>query len=481
MQRKQIVVFAVRCICVFILSIAFFSCSKTGSNDNIVIAPITGFNFLSSNNNIPVDANASINGSDIEIFLPPGTNKNALIATYTVPDNSVVKVNGVIQNDGVTPNNFNQPVVYAITTPDGKTQNCTVTLTTDIQSIDDQVVQFMNTYNVPALSLAITKDEQLVYAKAYGQADLEAKQAATTQNLFRIASLSKQLTSIAIMRLMDMGKISMQDKVFGLGSILGFDYGTQPYGPGITDITIDELLHHTCGGWSNDDTTYPDPMFTNPNMTAQQLISWTLDNIPLEYIPGTNYDYSNFGYCILGRVIEKITDMPYTIAVQSLVLKPSGVTDMKIGGNTLAQRYSNEVKYYGQSGENPYIYNITRMDSHGGWIASATDLARVLVHVDGQSGNDILSPQAITTMTTPSIANQNYACGWATNGVNWWHTGSLPGTSGEQAITVQAGNFNFVILTNTRSLDNNYSSDMDQLFWNAQANTTNWPTYDLFQ
>lgn len=144
------------------------------------------------------------------------------------------------------------------------------------------------------------------------------------------------------------------------------------------------------------------------------LISSTLNSRPLEYTPGAHYDYSNFGYCLLGRIIEKITGQTYEEAVKTLVLAPMGITSMKIGGNTLADRLPKEVRYYGQSGEDPYIHNIRRMDAHGGWVASAKDLARFLVYVDGFPVRpDILSSQALTTMITPSAANNGYACGWA--------------------------------------------------------------------
>jgi D-alanyl-D-alanine carboxypeptidase len=347
----------------------------------------------------------------------------------------------------------------------------------DLPGVDSAVTAFMTKYSVPGLSLAITRDEKLVYVKAYGKAD--DTHAATPRNLFRLASVSKQITSIAIMRLMDQGKISLDQKVFGPGAILGTEYGTQPYGPNITNITVGQLLHHTSGGWQNDGT---DPMFTNPAMTAAQLISWTLDNRPLKNAPGTTYAYSNFGYCVLGRVIEKITGMPYAAAVTALVLRPLGITDMSIGGNTLADRKPNEVRYYGQNGEDPYAYNIARMDSHGGWLATATDLAKILVHVDSFPAKpDILTPNAIRVMTTASSASATYACGWLVNGIgSWFHSGSLPGTATEIARTVVRGRYNFVILTNTRSAMPTFSADLDKLFWTAESTVKTWPSVDLF-
>ena len=346
----------------------------------------------------------------------------------------------------------------------------------DVLALDDQVNSFMSTYNVPALSIAITKDEKLVYVKSYGISDRSGNKKAANTDLYRLASLSKQITSVTIMKLLDQGKINLQSKVFGTTGILGTKYGTRAYGQYITDITVDELLHHTAGGWGNSNN---DPMFLNPSMTQDQLITYTLDNIPLVNVPGTNYDYSNFGYCILGRVIEKITGQTYEQAVKTLILSPIGITDMTISGNTLADRIANEVVYYGQSGEDPYAYNIRRMDSHGGWLATATDLAKLLVYIDGfNSKPDILTASSEKVMITGSTANSAYACGWSLAGANYFHQGSLPGTATEQA-RISSG-YNFVILTNTRSLDSHFSGGLDQIFWNANGQNPIWGTQDLF-
>jgi CubicO group peptidase (beta-lactamase class C family) len=355
--------------------------------------------------------------------------------------------------------------------------NYTVTLITDLAAFDDTVNAFMAKYAVPAVSIAVTHDDKLIYLKSYGQADREAGQAATNQNLYRLASVSKPITSVAIMRLVEQGKLHLSDTVFGTSGILGAAYGTLPYGPHITEITVDQLLHHIAGGWANDTN---DPMFTNPAMTAAQLISWTLDHRPLQNAPGTAYAYSNFGYCVLGRVIEKVTGQGYEAAVKALVLAPIGVSDMTIAGNTLADRLPHEVRYYGQFGEDPYAFNIHRMDSHGGWVSTAKDLAAFLVKVDGYPDKaDILQAATLATMTTPSTANANYACGWAVNTANnWSHIGSLPGT--ETEIIRTSTGWNFVMLVNTRSLYTTFDSDLDNVFWKSFAQLDAYPNYDLF-
>jgi CubicO group peptidase (beta-lactamase class C family) len=129
-------------------------------------------------------------------------------------------------------------------------------------------------------------------------------------------------------------------------------------------ITVDHLLTHTAGGCGS---PTDDPMFLNDQMDHAELINWTLNQIPLTNAPGTTYAYSNFGYCLLGRVAEKISGKRYEEYIGDGVLTPCDVMDMRIAGNTLAERAAKEVKYYCQiPRQDPYRLNVTRMDSHAG-------------------------------------------------------------------------------------------------------------------
>src|SRR5699024_266726 len=350
----------------------------------------------------------------------------------------------------------------------------------NIQTIDDEIRGFMGRYDVPGLSLAITKDGNLVYAKGYGWADKEMAAKVDTSSTFRIASLSKFITSIGIMTLQEKGALSLGDKVFGQGAILGTNYGTPPYSEYVRDITIRDLLQHQLGGWANssDDS---DPAFERADlMTVGELISWTLDNRPLENPPGTVFDYSNLGYQILGLVIEKLSSHTYAQFIQKNVLTAAGITNMHIAGGGRAK---NEVRYYGQDGREPFSYGsgvLSRLNSAGGWIASAIDLMRIMVRSDGfNTVPDMLDPSTIEMMTTPSDSS-NYAFGLYVNSLdNWWHSGSLTGT--ETWIVRAHQGFNWVILMNTKSYDGNFISDLDGLIWPAVYNAdTHWPEIDLF-
>ena len=345
----------------------------------------------------------------------------------------------------------------------------------EIQAMEAAVREEMQAFQIPGLSLAFAHRGKLAYRAAFGLADREAKEPLTPTHRFRIASVSKPITSAAIYRLVEQGKLGLQDKVFGAKGLLPTD---EVADPGVLKITLHHLLTHTCGGWGNSNN---DPMFKNPAMNHRELIEWTLKHLPLEKEPGQAYAYSNFGYCLLGRVIEAVAGETYEVHVKRTVLTPCGIESMRIGGNTLAERQPLEVVYHGQQGENPYgsTINVRRMDSHGGWLATAEDLTRLLVRLDGfPDPPDLLAPATIRQMTTASSANPGYASGWSVNPKpNWWHGGSLPGTS-TLAVRTASG-MCWAVLANTRFRDpkqpeKNTDTALDRLMWKLARQVPAW-------
>ena len=344
----------------------------------------------------------------------------------------------------------------------------------DIKSVDSIVARFMLKYQVPGLSFAIAQNDSTKLKRSYGYADTALKKLLTPQYRFRIASVSKPITATAIMLLIEQGKLHLTDKVFGDFGVLSNIYHRPPYGKWITDITIENLLEHLGGGWGNSDK---DPMFLHPEMNQSQLISWTLNSMPLTYQPGTEYHYSNFGFCLLGRVIEKVSGLKYDDFVKKFVLKPAGIKSMEIGGNTLAERKPNEVHYYDRA-EDPYDMDERRMDSHGGWIATPSNLIMFLMRVDKfPQKADILKPATLNLMFTAPKVNPGYAMGWAVNkSDNYWHAASLPG---EQALIARThSGFCWAVITNTRK-DGDFSSDLDDLMWKIKSAIRQWPKIDL--
>jgi CubicO group peptidase (beta-lactamase class C family) len=348
----------------------------------------------------------------------------------------------------------------------------------DLQTISSQMQQYMNANQIPGAALAITKDGRLVYAAGFGYANKETGEEAGPTSVWRIASVSKPFTSVTIMKLIEAGKLSLTDHVFGPGGILSSDYPTPASNTKINQITIKYLLEHV-SGLSN---TNGDPMFMNLSMNQQQLISWFLNDPGHKMTRDTNtqFEYLNFGFCLLGRVIEKKTGKHYDDYVKQMVLDPIGNTDMAIAGNAEAARKPREVKYYPPSAA--YALNVTRMDSHGGWVASPIDLVRFLVHVDGlPSKPDIISANSHKLMTTDSGIKDgsgndpNYGFGW---GTPQWHNGSLDGTI--SFMEVLSNGYTYSVIANTRPANDFYAFNMSGAVKKIINSVSSWPSYDLF-
>ncbi|GAA3143205.1 serine hydrolase [Streptomyces echinatus] len=320
--------------------------------------------------------------------------------------------------------------------------------------ISNLVRRFLVKYNVPGLSVAVAKGGQLVYAQGFGYADKTSLEGVKNSSLFRIASASKPITATAVMKLASEGSLAPADLVFGsMGWLNGFDASLDPK---FKEITVRHLLEHSCGGWANDSS---DPIYVNPSFTHKQLIAWVLSHRPLQNPPGLKFAYSNFGYCLLGRIIERASGKPYEAYVRDNILGPCGITDMYIAGNTVAERRAGEVTYYDQAGGNPYGIPVTRMDSHGGWLGTATDLVKFMSKLP-----DLLDSGWLDYMTKPSglSGSDGYALGWRNYNGSMYHGGDFAGTNSYLART--ADGYCLAVLTNTRKRD---SADLDNVEKNS--------------
>jgi len=327
--------------------------------------------------------------------------------------------------------------------------------------------KFMAEYQVPGLSVAFAHHEVPCYSEGFGVADEKAGEKMEPKHLFRIASIAKPITSVAIFELVEKGKLQLDDRVFGKEGFFKLD-GSVKDQTRLEEITIHHLLTHTSGGWANDGD---DPMFSHEAFDHDKLIARTLQDQPLKNAPGTNYAYSNFGYCLLGRIIEKVTNKSYAGFVRQNVLVPSGIGDMQIAGNKLSDRVANEVIYYGRGGEDPYGMNVSRMDSHGGWLASPSDLVKFLIHVADSGQGNLLKEGTVKKMITATQPNPGYASGWAVNEArNRWHSGSLPGTS-TIALRTSSG-MCWAGFTNARG--EKVHGALDQMMWQMAKAVPAW-------
>ncbi|MEA3479629.1 MAG: serine hydrolase domain-containing protein [Bacteroidota bacterium] len=371
----------------------------------------------------------------------------------------------------------------------------------ETKSIDRQVEAFIKRWKIEGASLAVTKDERLVYAKGFGTANTETGEEVKPGHLFRIASVSKLITAVAIMKLYEEGHLDLNDPVFGERGILNDSLFWNYADPRVEEITVRHLLNHTAG-WSR---YAGDPLF-NPLYIARKMgvpAPASLDHIlqytlkrDLNYKPGTRYSYSNLGYAILGKVIEQKSGMPYQDYVVMNLLKPLGIHDMHIGKSYYHEKYPNEVRYHHSAGEMtirsmdgtgeivPIYYGGNDMEllgPAGGWVASAPELAKFMTAIDGfDEQPDILSRETIISMSNPNTAGKGLF-GWRGSDRygTWWRTGYLSGSSA--LIVRQNDGINWVVMTNTstykQSRIHRYVSGM---MFGTVGKVQQWPVQDLF-
>lgn len=333
------------------------------------------------------------------------------------------------------------------------------------------IQDYLQAFAVPGFQLAFRRGSRILFSGAFGIADRVTGQPVTPASLFRIASDSKAFTAAAVFRGVESGRLSLDDRVFAADGILRQYSDEGSPREWIHQITVHQLLQHTCGGWGNESN---DPMFEQRGMNQEQLIRWTLKTHPLQNPPGGKYAYSNFGYCVLGRVLEKISGERYAEYVRQEVLRPAGIHDMRIGTHQTAPR---EVQYYGQDGENPEGFPIARMDAHGGWIATALDMATFMACLfspqDQAGAEPILRPDSLKRMTTGSTANPGYACGLAIHPEgNAWHAGSLPGTTSLMVHTHRG--LSWAAVLNTRSPEREAALRLDRMLWEIARDQPGW-------
>ena len=389
----------------------------------------------------------------------------------------------------------------------------------EMTQCDGFAQDLLTDFGIPGMTLAITKDGKLIYMRAFGNANIGLTESVQPYHLMRIASISKPITSIAMMKLMENTAVSLSDKVFGTGGLLEnhwyFSNATITDAR-INDITVQMLLEHSAG-FNRGINCYPSPTAPYPYWfsgcdpivaplhvtqvlgesnpaTEEMLITFLLER-GLDFDPGTAYSYSNMGYLILGEIIEEVSGLSYEDYVKQNILHPLGIFDMHLGKNLLADKMERELEYIGEGYTNLSIYgdgnyvpweyggfNLEAFDAHGGWVATARDMVRLLVAIDGFATKpDILSSASITSMTTPSANASYYAKGWSVNASNnWWHTGAIDGTASEWVRT--SGGYTWAIILNKRittSQANNFWFAIDNLGWQCINNTTGTPTHDF--
>ncbi|HKM93935.1 MAG TPA: serine hydrolase domain-containing protein [Prolixibacteraceae bacterium] len=362
--------------------------------------------------------------------------------------------------------------------------------------IDKQLLHFMSRAELKGISLAITHDEKLVFARSYGYANIENAEAMTPSHLFRIASVSKLITTVAVLKLVEENRLSLDDKVFGNNGLFNEKEYLNIRDPKLKDITVLNLLNHSAG-WTQ---CYGDPAFlplaiarimgVEPPITIDTYLKYVIER-RLQYKPGTAYSYSNISFMFLGAIVEKVTGLKYEDYVRYHILYPNDIIDMHMARNSFEERYDNEVKYYEQQesemvlsskGDSSYVQkvyggnDIELLGAAGAWVVSASELAKLMTLIDGYDNvPDILLPETIALMT-----ESERPLGWSeTNNGYWYRTGNFAGSMA--MIGRRPDGLQWVFLSNTRDWQGpGFYKQINQLMNRVLKKVDEWPERDLF-
>jgi N-acyl-D-amino-acid deacylase len=391
----------------------------------------------------------------------------------------------------------------------------------NLAPLDNLLPKFLADNKIPGAAAAVTRHGKLVYSRGFGYADLDAKQSVQPDALFRIASLSKPITSAGILMLAEQGKLKLDDPVL---KYISLKPATPPGGQvdkRWETITIRHCLHHT-GGWDRGKPGGFDPIGVPSRIsralkidgppTPQDVVRYMMGQ-PLDFEPGEKMAYSNLGYLLLGRAIETVTGSKYEPWIQKQVLAPVKASGMALGRALPENRAIGEVHYYdagrktgvclyppraGQQVPRPDgAENLEGYEAHGGWIASAIDLVRFAGAFDYGHKSPLLSEDSIKQMwARPEGAPGHesdgkpkavyYGCGWNvrpvgdTGKANTWHAGLISGTS--TLLVRRWDGFNWAILFNTNANPDGKTPAnlIDGPMHGAVDAVEKWPERDLF-
>lgn len=322
-----------------------------------------------------------------------------------------------------------------------------------LEGMDRMVESYLRRWDLKGASLAVMRNDSLVFAKGYGWADEEEGMKMTPRNILRMASVSKLITATGIMKLQEQGLLSLSDTVFGPSGILCDSAYTAAIGKkrNYMQITVEDLLRHK-GGFT---CAYGDPMFSTRDIMRQfsldcppdqETLTGCLLKRPLGFAPGSWQRYSNFGYLLLSMIIEKVSGTDYESYIRKNILEPAGCRDMHLACNYYEEKYPNETRYYMHAGSEPCPeYNmsgnlvekcyggndIRGLSGAGAWCGSPAELCRFVASIDGRPQvPDVISAGSVAEMTE-YFDPETFSLGWNDTKPSgeWTRTGTFSGTS----------------------------------------------------
>lgn len=267
-------------------------------------------------------------------------------------------------------------------------------------AIDQLFAKSLNRFAVPGASFSVGYRGRIIYAKGYGLADVGQERPFTPDTPFCIASCSKTVDAAAILRLVDQGKLSLDDRLY---DILGKPNLSQNADPDVRQITVRQLLHHS-GGWDRSVVYEPKMLKAMAHVGTvpfEELLLKAM-NFPLDYPPGTQAIYSNFQFTAVRVIIARASGIGYRRYIEEQVLAPLEIANMHLE-ETKGHYLPNEGKRYSAEGKElpggRPAYPLT--GPMGSWVCSTNEMVKLLMALDGSDGRRFLSPFAKQALIAP--------------------------------------------------------------------------------
>jgi N-acyl-D-amino-acid deacylase len=275
-----------------------------------------------------------------------------------------------------------------------------------MEPLDEAMLRIMDRHGIPGAALAIAKGGKLVLAKGYGWASIASGEIVKPDTRFGLASISKVVTAVAVLKLVERGKLGLNDRVFDILNDLKPPPGAR-VDPRLAEVTVHHCLNHSVG-WDRALTGDPinwEPQICRafqirPPLTPRQFLSFML-TVPLNFRPGTDAKYCNVGAIILGEIIAKLSGQAYDRFVFENVWKPMGVARAALLGFDGKYAVGEAVRHLAGTLIALPPANLPMVSASGGWIASVVDMARFLTNMDGSRGEPVLSEKLRLAMVEP--------------------------------------------------------------------------------
>ncbi|CAG8629748.1 3145_t:CDS:2 [Ambispora gerdemannii] len=367
-------------------------------------------------------------------------------------------------------------------------RNFTASGLTTVQSIDDVMKDYIKKNQIHGASLGIVLGKKLVYAKGYTWAE-PGYPAIQPTTPFRVASCSKSITSIAIHQLIQEKLLSLDDRFQDILQ-LKTPSGGDPSDPNIKKVTIRQLLEHKGGfsdAWHRDVATVK-AFGTSLPITKLQLARYIMTE-KLQFEPGTQYLYSNFGYILLSLVVEKKRGTLYESAVLSTIGKPLGLSRTRLSRTLLSSQLTGEARYHDwkigvsdsvMTPDEPLVpyqyggFDIQNQDGGGGWSVAAVDFARILAGLSSKSGKLLNNNTTFDMLENLRGFDQRYY-----SNPDGWHYVKGGYISGLQSIiNFDDNQFSYFIAWNKNELKGQFYPNFPEL--EAAFKSNNWGNTDLF-